>query len=131
MLGALAALVLLTLMLPAVAAATDRDALMALYDATDGSAWSDRTNWDIAADIGTWYGVTTNSAGRVTKLDLYNNDLSGEIPVELGQLTALRELDLRSNELSGGDSRGVGAVGRAQGASGSTTTSWRVRFRRR
>ena len=57
--GAVAALVLLTLMLPAVAAATDRYALMALYNATGGSAWDDKMNWNSAADIGDWYGVTT------------------------------------------------------------------------
>ena len=84
-----------------MAAATDRDALMALYNATDGPNWDDKMHWGSMQDIGNWYGVTTNSAGRVTKLDLSNNKLSGEIPAALGDLSELRELKLRSNELSG------------------------------
>ena len=102
MIGAVAALVLLTLVLPGVAAATDRDALMALYNATNGLSWDDDMHWgDSMQDIGNWYGVTTNIAGRVTKLDLSNNALIGEIPEELGDLAALRKLNLRSNALTG------------------------------
>ena len=37
--------------------------------------------------MGEWHGVTTNSDGRVTHLDLPYNQLTGGIPAELGSLT--------------------------------------------
>ena len=40
-------------------AATDRDALVALYNATAGPNWDDNDNWSSDAPIGEWYGVTT------------------------------------------------------------------------
>ena len=75
----------------------DRAALEALYNATDGPNWPDNTNWLTDAPIGDWHGVTTNSAGRVVRLDMNGNQLTGEIPKELGNLASLEELDLNNN----------------------------------
>ena len=84
------------------AANSDREALMALYDATDGENWTDNTNWGSNEDLGEWYGVTTDSDGRVERLNLRNNGLSGQIPAALGDLSKLDWLLLDSNEnLSG------------------------------
>jgi hypothetical protein len=59
-------------------------------------------NWLSDAPLGLgWKGVTTNNDGRVTKLSLKYNDLSGEIPAELGSLSNLESLDLSGNALSG------------------------------
>ena len=80
---------------------TDRAALGALYNATDGANWHDRDKWQSEAPMGEWYGVTTNSDGRVTHLDLHSNGLTGEIPAELGGLTSLVRLELSSNGLTG------------------------------
>lgn len=44
--------------------------------------------------------INTNEKGEVTELFLYSNELSGSIPPEIGQLTALRRLNLSGNELS-------------------------------
>ena len=82
-------------------AATDRAALVALYNATGGRNWRNNGNWLSNAPIGAWHGVTTGSDGRVTHLHLYRNQLTGEIPAELGSLTSLRRLDLYSNRLTG------------------------------
>ena len=79
---------------------TDRDALVALYNATDGDSWTDRTNWLTDADLSTWHGVTV-SDGRVTQLEFYRNNLSGTIPAALGGLSSLQKLKLGGNELSG------------------------------
>ena len=81
---------------------TEREALTALYNATDGANWTDSTNWlDATKPLGEWYGVTTNTDGEVTELDLENNELSGSLPVELGNLRNLTHLYLHRNALSG------------------------------
>ena len=82
-------------------AETDREALVALYNATDGENWNESNIWLSDAPLGEWYGVTTNDDGRVTALDLYGNGLSGEIPPELGSLSILLVLDFNDNALSG------------------------------
>ena len=79
----------------------DRAALEAFYDATGGSNWTDDTNWLTDAPLGDWYGVTTDASGRVTRLELDDNSLTGSIPSALGSLVNLDRLDLSSNELSG------------------------------
>ena len=58
-------------------------------------------NWLSDAPLGEWEGVYTNDDGRVTRLGLYANDLSGEIPPELGSLSNLLGLVLGGNDLSG------------------------------
>ena len=70
---------------------TDREALVALYNATDGENWNESAsaNWLSDAPLGEWEGVTTNDDGRVVVLYLSNNFLSGEIPPELGSLSDL------------------------------------------
>ena len=80
---------------------TDRAALAALYNATNGSSWRDDTNWVSSRPLGEWHGVSTDADGRVTELDLRDNQLSGSIPSELGNLANLERLTLYDNELSG------------------------------
>ena len=73
----------------------EREALIALYNATDGDNWDPHyfgssEGWDGPAGTEcNWWGVTCSS-GRVTELNLgYRNQLSGFIPAELGNLTSL------------------------------------------
>ena len=96
----------LVLGMPAVSSgqgsvAGDQAALEALYDATNGANWSINNNWKTTEPLGRWFGVRTNSDGRVTGLELFNNQLSGTIPAEIGNLTSLSYLDLGGNQLSG------------------------------
>ena len=88
---------------PAVSgsAETDREALVALYNATNGENWRTNDNWLSDAPLGEWEGVTTDGDGRVIALSLTYNNLSGEIPAELGSLSNLRELVLHTSKLSG------------------------------
>ena len=79
----------------------DRSVLTAFYVATKGPEWTNSANWLSAAPLGDWYGVTTNAEGRVTRLVLRENGLSGSIPPELSTMDSLQELILDSNQLSG------------------------------
>ena len=81
--------------------ASDRAALIALYNATDGANWTDNTNWLSNKALSEWNGVSTDRYDRVTRLYLPTNELSGEIPVELGVLAKLQELWLNQNMLRG------------------------------
>jgi len=79
----------------------ERTALIALYNSTDGSNWSNNSNWLGAVDTEcTWYGVSCG-VGHVIQLQLPSNRLSGVIPAELGNLSSLWNLKLNSNQLSG------------------------------
>ena len=80
---------------------TDREALVSLYQATNGVNWLKSDNWLTNVPLDAWHGVTTDSSGRVIALDLSENELSGSIPSELGEFTELKELHLEENELSG------------------------------
>ena len=73
---------------------TDREALVALFNAASGEYWEDREYWLSDAPLHKWSNVTTNEEGRVTELLLAENGLNGEIPPELGDLTSLEVLDL-------------------------------------
>ena len=79
----------------------DRDALEALYDAAGGADWTHAAGWKTPAPLGEWHGVTTDAAGRVTRLGLDDNGLAGSIPPALGGLTRLEVLDLGQNALGG------------------------------
>ena len=81
--------------------AADKTALEALYDATGGASWTTKTNWKTTATLDTWHGVTTDSTGRVTGLNLNNNGLTGQLPAALGDLTALETLYMSQNRLTG------------------------------
>ena len=94
------------------ATTSDRDILMALYNATDGPNWVDNENWLTDAPVGEWYGVDTDASGRVVGLDLAGqldeenqewttHGLAGSIPPELGGLANLETLSLGRNDLTG------------------------------
>ena len=81
----------------------DREALIAFYNATDGPNWKDNTNWCSGQPLDTWYGVTTDSEGRVTGIALDDNSLSGDAGNTLAPLSKLTSLECDYNSLSGLD----------------------------
>ena len=78
-----------------------REALVALYDDAGGPGWTENDNWSSDSPVAEWFGVTVDGDGRVTGLRLFWNNLRGQLPPELGDLTSLRELYLYGDELSG------------------------------
>lgn len=80
-------------------ASSDSLALVAFYNATLGSTWT--TKWDLSQPMNTWYGITTNSDGCVTEINLRVNFLRGSLPKEIGNLTSLKKLDLYNNSIGG------------------------------
>lgn len=78
----------------------EREALMALYDATNGPQWSNSTNWGSDLPLNEWYGVQMKD-GRVTNIMLQKNNLEGSIPGNIGVLEYLEYLSLSGNLLEG------------------------------
>ena len=76
------------------------EALVALFQATNGTEWRENTNWLTPVPVDDWHGVVVKF-DFVMDLDLSENNLSGELPPELDQLTNLRSLKLRRNKLRG------------------------------
>ena len=80
---------------------SDKAALIDLYNATDGDNWIDNANWLSRRPISEWDGVITDDNGRVIELLLFDNQLSGQMPPELGNLSSLEYINLYGNRLSG------------------------------
>lgn len=80
--------------------AAECQALAALYEATQGANWVDRTGWLETNSPCSWYGVACEG-GHVDTLGLYYNNLQGQLPAALTDLPQLRVLDLHNNAIAG------------------------------
>ena len=82
-------------------------ALLALYNSTSGDTWYNNTRWFTNAPLGKWFGLSGGAFGGsdgpqlVTRIQLPENNLTGEIPPELGNLGFMQALDLSGNNLTG------------------------------
>lgn len=70
----------------------DSLALVAFYNSTGGPGWTNNTGW-LTGPVGTWYGVTVEGS-RVVKLIVYDNNLNGIMPEEIGNLSELVVLSI-------------------------------------
>ena len=100
--------------LPGLSNPDERDALVALYNATNGPDWTETYLWlNDEVSLGGWHGIDTGvNARRVTEIRLYDNNLSGVIPPELGDLAMLGSLNLGANSLEGEIPREIGKLTR-------------------
>lgn len=76
----------------------DSLALVALYNSTNGANWKSKINW-LSGRVMDWEGVIVLNS-RVTHVMLGDNNLVGELPVELGNLDKLRWLTLGKNKIT-------------------------------
>ncbi|KAJ8599851.1 hypothetical protein CTAYLR_005606 [Chrysophaeum taylorii] len=79
---------------------SQREALIAFYDASQGSAWVNSSGWLNGGSVCTWYGLECTD-GAVTKISLSSNNLDGELPSALGELNLLQSFDVSNNSLRG------------------------------
>ena len=77
----------------------DSLALVELFNKTDGKNWLRCDNW-FKSNVSNWYGIYV-VGNRVTGINLDNNNLSGKIPRQIGNLDALQYLILSDNNIIG------------------------------
>lgn len=78
----------------------ERQALIDLYNATDGPNWPFNDGWNTAAPLSAWTNVTVEN-GHVTAVVIATFGVSGTLPSSLSNLTFLETADFRSNNLFG------------------------------
>lgn len=92
--------------------ASERAALIALYNNTGGDKWDNNAGWKmppladdgfaLAGTEGDWYGIKCNTLNTgVEEIKLNNNNLVGMLPVQLGDLKHVEKLHLSANRLVG------------------------------
>ena len=89
-----------------------RQALVALYEATNGDNWVHNEGWLSDDSICEWYGVLCQTIGSeyaVREIDLRENDLEGEIPEDFGGMEDLERVFFDRNALTGSIPSSIGS----------------------
>ena len=73
--------------------------LAVLYCATNGIGWTNAKGWLSEESECEWYRVDCDSPETVTSLALWDNQLDGNIPRELGSLSSLGEFHMASDRV--------------------------------
>ena len=83
--------------------AKEREILIKFYYATNGDQWENNTNWCSDKPVGEWYGIKTGYDGLIHAIEFVsiNNNLSGYLIPELGDLSELSFLEIRNSKISG------------------------------
>ena len=76
------------------------EALVAFHGDMGGPGWTNRSGWLASSTPCTWYGVTCAN-GHVTRLELNQNLLRGNLSGQLGNLRYLQRLSLYGNQITG------------------------------
>lgn len=90
---------------PSVACHPDFDALIDIYNDSNGASWTTNTGWvdgaaDTDCDICQWYGVVCDGFGRVKELNLGNNNMTGTLSASIGDLLFMRKINLLNNDMT-------------------------------
>jgi len=104
--------VFLSLLAYGAVPAQERQALIALYNSTNGDNWRNNSGWKTPplhsdgfarpGSEGTWFGITVTN-DHVTGVQIMDNNLTGNMPPELGDLSQLEYLVLADNYTLGGN----------------------------
>lgn len=100
---------------------SQRQALIALYNATGGDSWTYKSGWKdgelhtdgfaLPGTEGTWYGIGTDAENlNVTMVSIGGNALTGSIPDGISALTALQMLNFSNNALTGSIPASIGTM---------------------
>ncbi|OMQ09302.1 hypothetical protein [[Flexibacter] sp. ATCC 35103] len=96
---------------------SEKEALKALYESTNGSKWKNNTGWDFSTPVTSWnnttktgwYGLIVDN-GHVVDLSFSTNNINGFIPTEIGQLKYLKRLNLSYGQLTGSIPQEIGEL---------------------
>ncbi len=87
-----------------------RLALSEFFELTGGESWNNASGWNTDADVGDWYGITSE-AGSIRSISLSDNGLTGPLPAVIGGFGDLEILDLGGNDLAGDLPVEIGQLG--------------------
>ncbi len=90
----------------AIVPQAERDALVVLYNSTGGDNWTDNSNWLVGDPCDdAWHAIVCSNDSKIIMILMgtwpAGNNLTGTLPIELGNLTNLTKLDFNYNNLSG------------------------------
>ncbi len=77
---------------------TERKALIAFYESTNGPEWVH--TWNLEEPEAQWYGVKVVD-NHVVEINLFRNNLKGVIPASIGNLEHLKVFNVAFNTLTG------------------------------
>lgn len=96
--------------------ASQRQALVAIYNGTGGAQWKNRDGW-LGAE-GTeckWSGIGCDGQeANVVSVLLESNNLRGAIPADVAKLTELEYFNVQGNQLTGTIPREIGSLSKLQ-----------------
>ncbi len=78
---------------------SDSLALVSFYNSTNGDSWYVSDNW-LIGPVHEWYGIKVNN-GRVRSLNMDGNNITGSLPADIGNLSALDTVSLYDNQIGG------------------------------
>ena len=61
----------------------EKKVLIEFYETTNGTEWTN--SWNLTESVNTWKGVTVVD-GKVTQINLFQNNLQGGIPESIGKI---------------------------------------------
>ena len=79
---------------------SELDVLKAFFDSTEGNSWKNNAGWMTSPNpCDGWYGVECNADGQIVTLELDSNGLLGTPSSSIFQLSYLRSLSLKDNNI--------------------------------
>lgn len=90
------------------------EALVNLFNSTDGENWQENTGWMKDDTPCSWFGIVCKN-GKLSEIHLQENGLQGQLPESIGNWSALEYLNVNDNELSGTVPGSIGQMTDLQG----------------